>query len=72
NRVAGARRDSHAIGLFYGMFESNIPTFNPGWAGLGEPNDEFTDVRQSSQSLRALSIEPVNDTTWPPQIPSDH
>lgn len=54
------------------MFESNIPTFNPGWAGLGEPNDEFTDVRQSSQSLRALSIEPVNDTTWPPQIPSDH
>jgi catechol 2,3-dioxygenase-like lactoylglutathione lyase family enzyme len=54
---------SHAIGLFYGMFESNIMTFNPGWAGLGEPIDKFTDVRQLSQQLKAQDIEPVNDTT---------
>jgi len=26
-----------AIGLFHGMFDSNILTFNPGWVGLGEP-----------------------------------
>ncbi len=45
------------------MFESNILTFNPGWAGLGEPIDEFTDVRELSQNLKALGIEPVNDTT---------
>ena len=29
----------HAIGLFQDMFESNILTFNPGSAGLGEEVD---------------------------------
>ncbi len=36
---------TYAIGLFQGMFDSNILTFNPGWAGLGEPAEEFTNVR---------------------------
>lgn len=54
---------SHAIGLFFGMFESNILTFNPGWVGLGEPIDEFTDIRELSNQLRAKGLEPTNDTT---------
>lgn len=54
---------SHVIGLFHGMFESNILTFNPGWAGLGEPVEEFTDIRELSEQLRAIGIETSNDTT---------
>jgi len=44
------------------MFESNILTFNPGWAGLGEPVEEFTDIRELSEQLRAMGIETSNDT----------
>ena len=54
---------SHAIGLFFGMFESNILTFNPGWVGLGEPTDEFTDIRELSSQLRAKGLKPTDDTT---------
>ena len=52
-----------AIGLFYGMFESNILTFNPGWVGLGEEAEEFTDVRVLSDQLDAAGIESVENTT---------
>lgn len=54
---------SHVIGLFAGMFESNILTFNPGWVGLGEPVDEFTDIRELRNQLMAKGLEPTNDTT---------
>lgn len=54
---------SHVIGLFHGMFESNILTFNPGWAGLGQPVDEFTDIRELSDRLKASGLEPINDTS---------
>jgi catechol 2,3-dioxygenase-like lactoylglutathione lyase family enzyme len=52
-----------AIGLFHGMFEGNILTFNPGWTGLGEPVDEFTDVRELRAQLAALGLEVDGDTT---------
>ena len=39
---------STAIGLFEGMFDSNILTFNPGWVGLGESVADFTDIRELS------------------------
>ena len=51
------------IGLFHGMFEGNLLTFNPGWEGAGSPSDEFTDVRELSARLTALGIEPTGDTT---------
>jgi catechol 2,3-dioxygenase-like lactoylglutathione lyase family enzyme len=54
---------SHVIGLFQGMFESNILTFNPGWAGLGEAIDEFTDIRVLGEQLRASGIELDSDTS---------
>lgn len=52
-----------AIGLFYGMFDSNIMTFNPGWVGLGESAEDFTDVRVLSDRLQAAGIEVSGDTT---------
>jgi len=53
----------HAIGLFQGMFESNILTFNPGWEGLGAAVDEFTDIREMSRLLKAAGLELADDTT---------
>jgi len=52
-----------AIGLFHGMFDSNILTFNPGWTGLGQPAEEFTDVRELSTHLTANGIATSDDTT---------
>jgi lactoylglutathione lyase len=46
-----------AIGLFQGMFERNILTFNPGWDGNAQPLDTFTDVRQLQRELRAKGVE---------------
>jgi len=52
-----------ALGLFQGMFEGNILTFNPGWIGLGDPVDEFTDIRELSSQLAAKGIDRVDDTS---------
>jgi catechol 2,3-dioxygenase-like lactoylglutathione lyase family enzyme len=44
------------IGLFQGMFERNILTFNPGWDNNAQPLAEFTDVRQLQQQIKAQGI----------------
>lgn len=54
---------STVIGLFHGMFEGNIMTFNPGWEGLGTSVEEFTDVRQLSAGLVESGIATIDDTT---------
>ncbi len=48
---------SCVIGLFQGMFEKNILTFNPGWDSSAQPLDSFTDVREIQQRLKADGIE---------------
>lgn len=45
------------IGLFQGMFEDNILTFNPGWNENAENVDPFTDVREIQKELKAKGIE---------------
>jgi len=49
------------IGLFQGMFEKNILTFNPGWDKNANKLDSFTDVRQLQQALKAEGVEFVNE-----------
>jgi catechol 2,3-dioxygenase-like lactoylglutathione lyase family enzyme len=44
------------IGLFQGMFERNVLTFNPGWDGNARPVDPFTDVREIQRRLRAAGV----------------
>lgn len=46
-----------AIGLFQGMFERNILTFNPGWDGNAQALDSYTDVRELQRELRAKGVE---------------
>ena len=57
------------IGLFHGMFEKNILTFNPGWDGSGQTLSTFTDVRDLQRQLKAqgvtLQTEADESTTGP-------
>jgi lactoylglutathione lyase len=66
------RNGDHVIGLFQGMFERNILTFNPGWDGDAQPLREFTDIRDLQRALRAQGIEPVQaadeSTTGPASV----
>lgn len=51
------RNGKTAIGLFHGMFEGNLLTFNPGWVAEEEPTEDFTDVRDIQQALVARGYE---------------
>ena len=44
------------IGLFQGMFERNILTFNPGWDQDAQELDRFTDIRELQKRLKAAGI----------------
>ncbi len=50
------KNGSTLIGLFQGMFEQNILTFNPGWDSDAQPVAGFTDVRELQKTLRATGI----------------
>jgi lactoylglutathione lyase len=47
----------HAIGLFQGMFEKNILTFNPGWDSNASKLSRFTDVRDLQRELKARGVQ---------------
>jgi len=49
------------IGLFQGMFENNILTFNPGWDSNAQPLREFTDVRELQRQLKANGVEMMTE-----------
>jgi catechol 2,3-dioxygenase-like lactoylglutathione lyase family enzyme len=44
------------IGLFQGMFEKNILTFNPGWDQAAQPLASFTDVRTLQRQLKERGV----------------
>lgn len=51
------RNGSTVIGLFQGMLEQNILTFNPGWDQSAGALASFTDVRDIQRSLEAQGVE---------------
>ncbi len=51
------KNGDHVIGLFQGMFEKNMLTFNPGWDSNASPLDTFTDVREIQRRLKAQGVE---------------
>jgi catechol 2,3-dioxygenase-like lactoylglutathione lyase family enzyme len=63
------KNGDHVIGLFQGMFEANILTFNPGWNQSGNELDSFTDLRELQRELKergiALISEADDSTTGP-------
>jgi len=55
------KNGDHVIGLFQGMFEKNILTFNPGWDSNAQKLDTFTDVRVLQRQLKAQGVEFVSE-----------
>jgi catechol 2,3-dioxygenase-like lactoylglutathione lyase family enzyme len=60
------------IGLFQGMFESNILTFNPGWDENAKLLESFEDVREIQKILKDkgldLNTEADENTSGPASI----
>lgn len=50
------KNENAVIGLFQGMFEGNIITFNPGWDNNAQNIENFDDVRVIQSQLRSLGI----------------
>lgn len=66
------KNGNHVIGLFQGMFEKNILTFNPGWDSNAQKLSSFTDVRDLQRKLKAQGItlmsEADENTTGPASL----
>jgi lactoylglutathione lyase len=57
------------VGLFQGMFEKNILTFNPGWDSNAQKKPDFLDVREIQRRLKNEGVEivnPADETTTGP------
>lgn len=50
------KNENALIGLFQGMFENNILTFNPGWDGNANPIGSFEDIREIQRQLKNKDV----------------
>ncbi len=50
------KNETSLVGLFQGMFENNIMTFNPGWDSSANKLDKFDDVRNIQKQLKQKDI----------------
>jgi lactoylglutathione lyase len=55
------KNQDHAIGLFQGMFDKNILTFNPGWNSDAQPLGKFTDVRELQRQLKERGVTMISE-----------
>jgi len=55
------KNESCVIGLFQGMFEKNILTFNPGWNQNAENLDSFLDIRDLQKQLKEKGIKMLTE-----------
>ena len=56
------KNGSNNIGLFLGMFEENIITFNPGWDESANSVEPFTDVRELHRHFKSQGVEIANES----------
>jgi hypothetical protein len=64
------KNDEATIGLFQGMFEKNILTFNPGWDSEARALDAYTDVRELQRQLKAQGVAFVSEADESPAGPA--
>lgn len=64
------KNETTLIGLFQGMFEKNMLTFNPGWDSDAKALAEFDDVREIQRRLKASDITPVAEADEATQGPA--
>lgn len=66
------KNENALIGLFQGMFEGNILTFNPGWDENAQNTEDFQDVREIQKHLKDHQVELMSEadvnTTGPGSI----
>ncbi|ASV29777.1 VOC family protein [Maribacter cobaltidurans] len=55
------KNETSTIGLFQGMFEKNILTYNPGWDSNANPLNSFTDIRELQKMLKAKGLNLVRE-----------
>lgn len=55
------KNGDHVIGLFQGMFEKNMLTFNPGWNQDAQSLASFTDIRELQRQLKAQGVALVSE-----------
>ena len=55
------KNGDHLIGLFQGMFEKNMLTFNPGWDSDANELGSFTDVRDLQRQLKESGVDFVSE-----------
>ena len=55
------KNGDHAIGLFQGMFDKNILTFNPGWNKEAQPLKTFTDIRELQRQLKDRGVKMISE-----------
>jgi lactoylglutathione lyase len=55
------KNGEHNIGLFQGMFDKNILTFNPGWNSNARLLEEFTDVRELQRQLKDRGVNFISE-----------
>ncbi|MFN0152376.1 MAG: VOC family protein [bacterium] len=53
------QNDTSTIGLFQGMFEKNLMTFNPGWDRSANTLPDFDDVRDIQKTLKSRGLAPA-------------
>lgn len=51
------KNESKVIGLFKGMFEKNMLTFNPGWDSNAQALESYDDIREIQKRLKAGGVE---------------
>ena len=64
------KNETTIIGLFQGMFEKNMLTFNPGWDSNANALPEFDDVREIQRRLKASDVTPVAEADESSQGPA--
>ena len=55
------KNGDHVIGLFQGMFENNLLTFNPGWDQDAKPLAAFTDIRELQRQLKGQGVSMISE-----------
>src|SRR5580765_3845627 len=55
------KNGDHNIGLFQGMFDKNLLTFNPGWNSDAGALAEFTDIRELQRQLKASGVNMITE-----------
>ena len=55
------KNENTIIGLFQGMFDKNLLTFNPGWNQNAEIVKDYTDIRKLNEIIKASGLSPENE-----------